>query len=257
MGIMLVTVLITLHVLGDFYLQTERIAQRKKNSYHGVVVHAIQYGIPFMLGLIFIRFNLLLLLCLILSILAHFAVDSAKYLFGKNPVYSKHYTKPALIFLADQAIHITLLLLIALLYVKSNSADPYLTIYGIWQDLLAIIGLGPIFTVKWLLLILLILKPANIVFNLFFSTFKPEKENEIDLKQQHAGAIIGCLERILIVFFISINQFSALGFILTAKSIARYDAIAKDRKFAEYYLIGTLVSVVFTIAAYTLVFKGL
>jgi hypothetical protein len=48
-----------------------------------------------------------------------------------------------------------------------------------------------------------------------------------------------------------------LGFILTAKSIARYDAITKDQKFAEYYLIGTLVSVVYSIVAYAAVFMGL
>ena len=38
------------------------------------------------------------------------------------------------------------------------------------------------------------------------------------------------------------NQYSAIGFVLTAKSVARYDKIAKDEKFAEYYLLGTLTS---------------
>ena len=31
---------------------------------------------------------------------------------------------------------------------------------------------------------------------------------------------------------------------LTAKSIARYDRIAKDKDFAEYYLLGTLLSTI-------------
>lgn len=42
--------------------------------------------------------------------------------------------------------------------------------------------------------------------------------------------------------FIAMNQYAALGLVLTAKSIARYDKIAKDEKFAEYYLLGTLLS---------------
>lgn len=44
------------------------------------------------------------------------------------------------------------------------------------------------------------------------------------------------------MIFIAMNQYAALGLVLTAKSIARYDKIAKDEKFAEYYLLGTLLS---------------
>ena len=44
------------------------------------------------------------------------------------------------------------------------------------------------------------------------------------------------------LLILSKDQYSALGFVLTAKSIARYDKIAKDERFAEYYLLGTLVS---------------
>jgi hypothetical protein len=33
-----------------------------------------------------------------------------------------------------------------------------------------------------------------------------------------------------------------MGVVLTAKSIARYDRISKDQGFAEYYLLGTLMS---------------
>ena len=40
------------------------------------------------------------------------------------------------------------------------------------------------------------------------------------------------------------NQYSAIGLVLTAKSIARYDKIAKEPDFAEYYLLGTLLSTV-------------
>ena len=42
--------------------------------------------------------------------------------------------------------------------------------------------------------------------------------------------------------FFSMNQYAAMGLVLTAKSIARYDKITKDEKFAEYYLLGTLIS---------------
>ncbi|MDF2988761.1 MAG: hypothetical protein K0R50_4271 [Eubacterium sp.] len=254
MGILIITVMITLHILADFYLQTEKIARNKVLSFKGVSVHSLQYGIVYALAFIFVRFNPLLLLCFILAVIAHFLVDSLKYWMSNRSEFKGFFGKPALIFLADQLLHIVSLLLIVLLYEKAGPQEPLLYLYGIWSELLGVLNLKPAFAISWLLLILLILKPANITFGVFFSTFKPEEEAKRDEKQQKTGAIIGSLERILIVFFISINQYSALGFILTAKSIARYDAIAKDRMFAEYYLIGTLVSVVFSVAAYTLVF---
>ena len=51
------------------------------------------------------------------------------------------------------------------------------------------------------------------------------------------------------LIFISIGQYSAIGLVLTAKSIARYDKIAKDPEFAEYYLLGTLLSTAAAIIA--------
>ena len=44
------------------------------------------------------------------------------------------------------------------------------------------------------------------------------------------------------LMFIAMDQYAAMGLVLTAKSIARYDKITKDEKFAEYYLLGTLLS---------------
>ena len=40
-----------------------------------------------------------------------------------------------------------------------------------------------------------------------------------------------------------------IGLVLTAKSIARYDRISKDKDFAEYYLLGTLLSTAIAIVA--------
>jgi len=59
-----------------------------------------------------------------------------------------------------------------------------------------------------------------------------------------AGAIIGILERIFTLTLVLIGQYTALALILTAKSIARFEEL-KNRKFAEYYLIGTLSSILF------------
>ena len=61
------------------------------------------------------------------------------------------------------------------------------------------------------------------------------------------GDFIGTLERIIMVVLMSINQHSAVGLVLTAKSIARYDKISKDQEFAEHYLLGTLLSTLWAV----------
>lgn len=60
------------------------------------------------------------------------------------------------------------------------------------------------------------------------------------------GRMIGILERILILTLLLVGQWGVVGFVLAAKSIARFDQL-KDQAFAEYYLIGTLLSVLFAI----------
>ncbi len=56
------------------------------------------------------------------------------------------------------------------------------------------------------------------------------------------GATIGALERLLIVAFVLVNAEAAVGFVIAAKTIARFKQL-DDRGFAEYYLLGTLASV--------------
>ena len=69
-----------------------------------------------------------------------------------------------------------------------------------------------------------------------------------------AGAVIGNLERILSAIFLAMNQITAIGFIYTAKSIARFKEIEENKGFAEYYLIGTLFSILYVVIAYFLIF---
>ncbi|MGE5557384.1 MAG: hypothetical protein ACM3WV_02090 [Bacillota bacterium] len=69
--------------------------------------------------------------------------------------------------------------------------------------------------------------------------------NEETLK---AGRVIGILERWLIVIFILLKQYGMIGFVLTAKSIARFKKFEEPR-FAEYYLMGTLYSTLLALLA--------
>ena len=63
-----------------------------------------------------------------------------------------------------------------------------------------------------------------------------------DTGSEWAGRAIGTLERWIMTIFMALGQYSAMGLTLTAKSIVRFSKIEKDPAFAEYYLLGTLYS---------------
>lgn len=65
---------------------------------------------------------------------------------------------------------------------------------------------------------------------------------------RNAGRMIGTLERIIMVIFIATGIFGS-GTCSYCKTIARYDRISKDQVFAEYYLLGTLLSTICAVTA--------
>lgn len=72
-------------------------------------------------------------------------------------------------------------------------------------------------------------------------TFKIEIKMNDDLP--NAGKLIGITERFLILTFIFLKQFEAIGFLLAAKSILRYKNDDDNNTIkTEYLLIGTLLS---------------
>ncbi len=106
---------------------------------------------------------------------------------------------------------------------------------------------------NWIVILLLIFKPANITIKQLLYAYRPADSDREDKGHKNAGALIGSLERLLILIFLYVGQYSAIGLVLTAKSIARYNKIAEDKEFAEYYLLGTLLSTVFVIGGFLIV----
>lgn len=71
-----------------------------------------------------------------------------------------------------------------------------------------------------------------------------EKENpeKIDEKEYNAGRVIGILERwLMFIVVVATDDLSALAFIIAAKGLARMKQL-DDKQFAEYMLVGTLLS---------------
>ena len=91
---------------------------------------------------------------------------------------------------------------------------------------------------------ILITNPVGIFTGKFLNVVIPEKEK---ILKMDVSGWIGILERILILIFITSGQFSAIGFLIAAKSVFRFnDTRENGNKKAEYFLLGTLIS--FTLA---------
>lgn len=106
---------------------------------------------------------------------------------------------------------------------------------------------------KALLAIILICKPSNITIKMILAVYKPGEKEVQKSSTKQAGRLIGTLERLIMLTLISIGEYSAIGFVLTAKSIARYSKISDEPEFAEYYLVGTLLSMLAVLCTYQII----
>jgi len=68
-------------------------------------------------------------------------------------------------------------------------------------------------------------------------------ETSASSREYNRGRVIGALERIAVYVLVLNGQYEALGLVLAAKGLARFQNL-DNRDFAEYFLIGTFLSVV-------------
>lgn len=229
--------LLSAHFVGDYYLQTSLMAKMKKGNFSMTLKHTIYYSAPFLFLPFLFKESLGWVL---LAIAVHFVVDFIKFQLEKHKNIGKinRVLKPDHLYLIDQTIHILSLFLMARVAFLPLRTSPFFA----EVNLELLLRLLPGF--------LFLFKPANVTFKIIFGRFSPVEKDLVSIRG--AGAVIGSLERILMFIFLGLSQFAAVGLIMTAKSIARYDKISKDPVFAEYYLIGTLYSILVTVISYVL-----
>ena len=129
-------------------------------------------------------------------------------------------------FIIDQVMHLLVIGLVSWLWVSNNL---WHTPLGIRVDYLAVINAA-----------ILCWKPANILVKLTLKHYSVNMPKE-DAKGFNAGALIGTIERWLILIFVCLHRFDALGLLVAAKSIIRFSD--KDTDKTEYVLAGTLLSI--------------
>ncbi|HHD3390012.1 TPA: DUF3307 domain-containing protein [Streptococcus pyogenes] len=211
------TLFLICHVLSDYQLQSQQVADLKEKHVTYLGYHLIGVSIPLIcLTLIIPQAWLMSLLVMI----SHALIDWLKPKMANSLKWKREW-----IFLLDQCLHIAI------------SSFAGLRLAGVTLP-----NWLPISILMTVLFILLITKPTNIVFKLFFSKYQPDQGEKMDTIIG-AEATIGILERIVIGVCMIMGQFASIGLAFTAKSIARYNKISESPAFAEYYLIGSLFSI--------------
>jgi len=71
----------------------------------------------------------------------------------------------------------------------------------------------------------------------------------IDDEEYNRGRLIGNLERIILTIVVAAGSYAALAFLVAAKGVVRSEEFEKSRDFTEYFLIGSLSSVLVALCA--------
>jgi len=199
------------HLIADFWFQPSSWIESKrakgwKSSYlffHAALASALPVLFSLQVGLWWF---------IPVIFVSHYLIDLLK---------SKT-TDNLLFFLTDQIVHIAILWILATFATNAVLQESFTKFW--------IYAAGFVFVTT----------PAGILIGKFLQLITKTDNKPLTT---NASAWIGIVERILILIFILIEQYQAIGFLVAAKSIFRFSEIQKEgNPKAEYFLLGTLAS---------------
>ncbi|GAA4303903.1 DUF3307 domain-containing protein [Aestuariibaculum suncheonense] len=217
----LIIKLLVAHVIGDFVLQPNSWVESKKNktfkSKH-LYLHGL---VHFIALLVLLQFNWSYLGSIILIVVSHLIIDLVK-------LKLEGHVNSRVLFSLDQILHLGVIGIVVYMH------TPY------------VIEFNKIYSTEALLFVLALLTltfVSSIIMKIIMGKWILEEDKSED-SLESAGKYIGILERLFVFGFILLNQWSAIGLLIAAKSVFRFGDLsrAKDRKLTEYILIGTLIS---------------
>jgi hypothetical protein len=224
------------HLFADFPLQSSNMVRGKHQGSRAYLAHgAIHLLVLVLCVAAFISFQLLISywfwIMAALYIAVHLGIDRAK----QGLVSTARLADSASVFIVDQALHVCTIVALAWFLIrpswttlKSQFSWSAATADRVLQA--GIIYVAVIFAGGYLI--------RYLTRNLSAGIDRPGETAE---QVKNAGMYIGWLERFLVVTAILVQSPSMVGLILTGKSIARFPELKEG--FAEYFLIGTLLSI--------------
>jgi Protein of unknown function (DUF3307) len=225
------------HLLTDFVFQTSRVLNLKRGgkslgyALHGAVLYAATITLTgfFVPGSLFSwRFQI----AIAALVLLHLAIDWCKIGLGARHAAADG----ALAFSVDQVVHAVTIFLTAWWIVREPPVLEMMHVLGTLRRpdnkvLLALV-----------VYVVVIFGAGYLIRFLTKPLMRDLKLNESHAQLSNAGMFIGWLERFLILSALFEHSPATAGLILAAKSIARYPEFKREQ-FAEYFLIGTLLSI--------------
>ena len=224
------------HLLGDFPLQSSSMVRAKHQGIRAYFGHgAIHLLVLVVCVAVFIGLELVtsfwFWMAACVYVAAHLGIDRAK----QGLVSTAKLADSASVFFLDQVLHVSTIIALAWFLIRPTWATLRSQLSwsrGTGEKVLeaGIAYVAVIFAGGYLI--------RYLTRNLTAGIKKPGETAE---QVENAGMYIGWLERFLVVTAILVQSPSMVGLILTGKSIARFPEL-KER-FAEYFLIGTLLSI--------------
>jgi hypothetical protein len=225
--------LLLAHLLADFPFQPEWIARSKGKRAWPTIVHGLcHYVTAWVCLALFARTSFLTAfhqLLLAVYVLTHLTIDAIKlWLTSRNRIHENGVS-----FVVDQIAHVLTIAIAAMALAGSGISEVFARLHFSPQFRLhflvaAIVYVGIVFGGGYLIRYLTKGLAKGV------ATEAPEQ-------LRNAGLYIGWLERFLVITAIAVQSPALVGLILTGKSIARFPEL-KEARFAEYFLIGTLLS---------------
>ena len=260
--ITLILISLISHVIFDFTFQNEVIiagrfpqSRLNINSLKSVAIansiHSTLHVMGIVISIIvvgfFAGFDLSASIIQILAIgVSHFLIDYGKSIL----VMIDNKNNNIWLFTADQMLH---LISIILIFTICNTNNFFSEFYDMAIKYPS--SLLPHDKILFGILILLVCSFASgYMAKMLLGRVHSEVNHEEDGGALNGGFIIGILERLFIIIGIVIKQPSIIVLVLTLKSIARYNKF-KDDDFVEYFIIGTLFSLIVGIIGGVLIAK--
>jgi hypothetical protein len=226
--------LLLAHVLSDFYWQPNHwVEHKRRRSFRSPYLY-MHTGVVTITSYALLGYWTNPFPALVVGLI-HMVIDIAKIELDKEG--------SAVWFIADQIAHVITLVLVAV-FLSSTlpvGVDQFTTWLYSPKVLAQLSG------------VMLCLSPVSFLVGILTKSWRDELNilmPDANDNLANAGRWIGISERLLIFIFVIVGQFSAIGFLIAAKSLLRYNdknasgdiPPAYISKKSEYVLVGTLMS---------------
>jgi hypothetical protein len=270
------------HFTADFLFQSNQLTKQKKEKstrLKALTMHAVVHLLLYILFLTFWlawenQLNVssgFIFAGIVLSIaVTHFIIDFVKETISEKITSQKQH---ALLFALDQLLHVIIIVMTLRIFQVVTFTLPELAA-GIYEFLFHGISLTQLETVLafgiffiiatygtsyFLAIVLKNMAPEDSIISTKQEREEKEENDQMTSRttttkvsfaypkqNKNIGRYIGMLERILIIILVVNQALTSITILVAIKSITRFKQF-EDKRFAEYYLIGTLFSIVIAI----------